>query len=132
MKVISYKGFPVKIHYLGKEFPKYLAVVVFMIGSFAYLLHNNATKSQEIRALKHQVEVQNERINSIQNQVTKVEKRPPTVIHHHHVKKIVIKKYISVKPLNPLPPFDFSSFLLPLPTMPGIQDATGFRLPPLK
>jgi hypothetical protein len=122
----------VKIHYLGKEFPKYLAVVVFLIGSFAYLLHNNATKSREIRELKQRLEVQNQRIDSIQNQVTKVESRPPSIIHYHHVKKIIIKKYISVKPLTPLPPFDFSPYLLQLPTMPGIQDATSFRLPPLK
>lgn len=121
-----------KIHYLGKEFPKYLAVVVFLIGSFAYAIHNNATKSREILELKQQMEIQNQRIEALQNQVTKVEKRPPSVIHHHHVKKIIIKKYISVKPLDPLPPLDFSSFLLPLPTMPGIQDATGFRLPPPK
>jgi hypothetical protein len=122
----------VKIHYLGKEFPKYLAVALFLLGSFAYAIHNNATKSREMRELKQQMEIQNQRIEALQNQVTKVEKRPPSVIHHHHIKKIVIKKYILVKPLNPLPPLDFSSFLLPLPTMSGIQDATSFRFPPLK
>ena len=116
-----------KVYYLGKEFIHYLVAAVFLICIFIYGTHINKQKSNEILELRNQIQTQNLHIEKLQILVNKVEKRPITkVIHRHYVKKVYVKS------VQPLPQFDFQQFLLPLPTLPGIQDATSIGLSPPK